>query len=178
VNSTEHEDSSAVKAEDAKFADSGEHHRPNRGCGAGATRRRIDGKPKDRDSGRTEELAIGASEGPKRQGETGARKVGGARGKRRFGATRRFSLAEPEGGAAEATRWIHHLAPEDADAGRPADWSSAIPNERGTGRPGNVPSAPPKGAPFESPRRYVAGKAGRRRERGNSPPTPKAQRKA
>jgi hypothetical protein len=62
--------------------------------------------------------------------------------------------------------------------GATRNWSSAIPNERGTGKPGNVPSAPPKGATFESPRRCVAGKAGRCGKRGDPQPVSKARQAA
>jgi hypothetical protein len=58
-------------------------------------------------------------------------------------------------------------------SGQPGNWSSAIPKDRSTGQPGNGHSAPPKDVGFESPRRSIAGKAGRCRKRGNLKPASK-----
>jgi hypothetical protein len=170
ADSTGSEDSSAAQAEDAKFVTRGTHHRPNRQCDAGATwgkqGRQAEGQRIGANRGsvsrrlrRTE--APGRNWGQERRRSQRAKKIRG----------------DPEILSGEAGGWTGRGDSADSShgaggcsCGATRNWSSAIPNERGTGKPGNVPSAPPKGATFESPRRCVAGKAGRCRKRGDPEP--------
>jgi hypothetical protein len=155
-----------VQAEDAKFEDKRDSSSTQPPMAIGETRDNIDGHAEEQKTGANRGFVPRHRRRTEAPGRTGARTVGGARDQRRFGATRRFSLAKPEGERTEATREVYQLAPEDAVAGRPAHWSSAIPKRRCTGQPGNGISAPPKHSILGSPRGLIAGKSRKVRDAG------------
>ena len=70
----------------------------------GATRGNIDGHAEEQRTGANRGFVPRHHRRTEAPGRTGARTVGGARDQRRFGVTRKFSLAKPEGERTGATR--------------------------------------------------------------------------
>jgi hypothetical protein len=101
---TELEDSSAVQAEDAKFEDKRDSSSTQLSMAIGETRDNIDGHAEEQRTGANRGFVPRHRRRTEAPGRTGARTVGGARDQRRFGVTRKFSLAKPEGERTGATR--------------------------------------------------------------------------
>jgi len=164
-----------AQAGDAKFADSGVHHRPSRGCEAGETRESIDGIAEEQRSVAKRRSVPRHRRRDETSWRYDVRTVGGARGQRRIGVTRGFSLAKPEGGRIRGNSGDSSAGAGRCSAGETRSLVVGDTEAPQYGETRRRHSAAPKDSTLESPRGASAGKAGRCGRRGNPRPASKAR---